>query len=120
MSERSGEYKIEQHDHSSDIQGGVAFKPNWSPKIVSTAAAYTARSNEVVLVPSGTFTVTLIGAAVAKKNSIIVVSNQGVGTVTVDGAGAETIDGAATQTLVQYHTITMMSTGLVWIILSLT
>ena len=103
------------HDHGSDSEGGSSLRLIWSPRMVSKTAAYTAVKNDVVICPSGTFTVTLTGAARVGKGGIICVKNLGAGTITVDGAGAETIDGAATASLNSpYLSVFLISDGSTW------
>ena len=67
---------------------------------------------------SGTFTVTLPGAA-GCANRIYSIKNTGAGTITLATTSSQTIDGATTKTLgSQYAALTVQSNGSNWIILN--
>jgi len=84
-------------------------------KYTSVSGTYTiALTDCVVDCTANTFTVTL-PTAVGIQGQIFIVKNSGTGVVTVAAAGGEFIDGAATQLLVvQYQSISMISTNTGW------
>jgi hypothetical protein len=77
-------------------------------------------SNSVVLVNTGTATITLPGAAFAPGRQYTVKKiSATAGTITVDGAGSETIDGALTHALTALNEyVTIVSNGTGWFIVA--
>jgi len=90
---------------------GAALKVKYTP----VSGTYTVAANDCVVdCTANTFTVTLPTAAGA-QGQIYTVKNSGTGVITVAAAGGEFIDGAATQLLVvQYQSISMISTNTGW------
>ena len=85
--------------------------------VVTKTSAYTATSEDDVVLGNGTFTVTLPPAASCKYR-VYYIKNIGAGTITVDGHGTETIDGSETNALSsQYDVIEIISDGSNWHIL---
>ncbi len=84
--------------------------------VTSKTSTYSAAAQDYVVVPSGSFTVTL-PAASANANKQIIVTNNGTGTVTIGHSGSDTIGLASTQTLnpgpggVQGDSMTFTSDG---------
>jgi len=76
-------------------------------------AAYTALTNDTVILANGTFTVTLY-SALPYPSRKLTVKNTGSGTITLDGNASETIDGAATKTLAANAACTIVSDGNNW------
>lgn len=90
---------------------GAALKVKYT---AVTGAYPVAATDCVVDCTANTFTVTLPAAA-GLQGQIFTVKNSGTGVITVAAAGGEFIDGAATQLLVvQYQSISMISTNIGW------
>jgi hypothetical protein len=76
-----------------------------------------AATDDIVVCPSGSFTVTL-PTAVGRTGKPFVVKNMGTGTITMASTSSQTIDGLAASStiLVQYDSLTFVSDGANWVI----
>jgi hypothetical protein len=90
-------------------------------KVTTVTGNYTAADETVILVNTGTATITLPAAStVTGRTYYIKKISASAGTITIDGNGAETIDGAATKTLTtQYQGMQIVCNGAAWFIVSL-
>lgn len=81
-------------------------------------ATYTITNDDCTLdATSGTFTVTL-PTAIGIKDTVFIIKNSGVGTITIDTTSSQTIDGTTTKVLsVQYSGVVVQSTGTNWSII---
>lgn len=73
-------------------------------------------TDDVILVTSGTFTLTLHPLATPRHGRVLTIKNRGTGIVTVDGDGAETIDADLTVPLHEDDALTIIQTATTWII----
>lgn len=101
-------------DHRAlDIKNGSI----WLPIISAVTSTYAVKNNDyTVNFTSGTFTATL-PTAVGFSGKIYVLKNSGTGLVTI-ASTAGTIDGATTYILNSKQSITVVSDGANWVILS--
>jgi hypothetical protein len=79
---------------------------------VSTSSTLVADGPEMIYA-SGTITITLFTAS-GNKDTVRIIKNVGVGTITIDGKDAETIDGAATKSLAAGEYCRIISDGVNW------
>ena len=83
-------------------------------KAVSTTYTLLATDQGKVLNCTGTFTLTLLTAATAGSQFVVMFVNTGTGIITVDGAGAETISGVASFDLYPLDSLIITSDGSNW------
>jgi hypothetical protein len=98
-----------------DVSGSVGVK------VTTVTGNYTAADETVILVNTGTATITLPAAStVTGRTYYIKKISATAGTITIDGNGAETIDGVATKPLTtQYQGMQIVCDGTAWFIVSL-
>jgi hypothetical protein len=65
---------------------------------------------------SGSYTVTMLSAALVEAGQEFEIKNSGTGIITVATTSSQTIDGDLTKLLVQYDAMKIMSDGANWII----
>jgi len=79
-----------------------------------TYTVATGDGSNVVVLCTGTFTVTLYAAS-GNSGNVIQVKNVSTGTITIDANASETIDGATTQTITaRYTSLSMVCDGTNW------
>jgi len=79
-----------------------------------TYTVATGDGSNVVVLCTGTFTVTLYAAS-GNSGNVIQVKNVSTGTITIDANASETIDGATTQTIsARYTSLSMVCDGTNW------
>lgn len=76
--------------------------------VVTKTSAYTATTDDDVILCNGTFTITLPTIASA-DTKVLTVKNIGTGTITVDGDGSETIDEDIDQEVGQYEALKIVA-----------
>ena len=91
--------------------------PGGGLDVLAKTGTYTVATGDgsnVVVLCTGTFTVTLYAAS-GNSGNVIQVKNVSTGTITVDANASETIDGATTQTIsARYTSLSMVCDGTNW------
>ena len=117
--EHSSGDPVGMYDHAqfwTEHENVIDSNTNRILPTVAKTTTYTLTSTDVVVLCTGTFTVTL-PTAVGIAGKAYFVKNVSTGVITLDGAGSETIDGAATQAIRQWDTLQASSDGANWVIL---
>lgn len=84
-------------------------------KAVATTYTLLASDQGKVLNCTSTFTLTLLTAATAGSQFVVMIVNTGTGVITVDGAGSETINGETTYALQPQDSVLITSDGSNWV-----
>ena len=91
--------------------------PGGGLDVLAKTGTYTVATGDgsnVVVLCTGTFTVTLYAAS-GNSGNVIQVKNVSTGTITIDANASETIDGATTQTITaRYTSLSMVCDGTNW------